>query len=164
MNADDLQFLRQRWQVPDTQTVAVGRTDIPGLEGVTFEAGSPRVRTEANLKPWAQDPLLYESDIQSPPNISSLGRNHAEGGVLAQLDLAIKRSGIDPSREGTVHVIQSNKAGVCTNCRAGLGGNPNVADGPIKQFSLKYPNITIIIETAGDPMGDLVVRNGIRLI
>jgi len=162
VDADDLLLLRQRWQISDTQTVAVGRTDIPGLEGVTFEAGSPAVRTEAHLDPWAQDPLLRSSDIQSPQTLPSRFQNHAEGGVLAQLDVAINRVGIDPNVEGTVTVIQSNPTGVCSACKSGLGGNPNAVDGVIKQFSLKYPNLTIVIKTDGE-VTDYIVKNGVKL-
>src|SRR5262249_35008128 len=45
--------------VPTTQTVAVGRTNVPGLEGISFEGASPHVWKEAGLPP--PPPGKYES-------------------------------------------------------------------------------------------------------
>ena len=45
----DLDALRKKWNVPETNTVAVGKTDIPELKNFTFEGGSPEVRKEAGL-------------------------------------------------------------------------------------------------------------------
>ena len=162
VDSSDLAVLRDRWEVPKRETVAVGRTDIPGLEGVTFEAGAPKVRGEAGLLSWDNDPLLSSSDIQSPQNFLSQYKNHAEGGVLAQLDVAISRADIDADVEGTVAMIQSNRTGVCPICKSGLGTDPDAAIGVIKQFSLKYPNLTIIIKTDG-PVVDYVVKNGVKI-
>ncbi|KMN68389.1 hypothetical protein VK97_18835, partial [Bacillus sp. LK10] len=38
----DLDRLRKKWNVPETQTVAVGKTDVRGLERSVFEGGSPK--------------------------------------------------------------------------------------------------------------------------
>ena len=35
----DLDVLRQKWNVPKTDTVAVGKTDVEGLENLVFEGG-----------------------------------------------------------------------------------------------------------------------------
>lgn len=45
----DIDVLRKKWNVPETETVAVGKTDVKGLENLTFEGGSPKVRKEAGL-------------------------------------------------------------------------------------------------------------------
>ncbi|WP_286201111.1 hypothetical protein [Bacillus sp. ISL-4] len=45
----DLDELRKKWNVPETITIAVGRTDIKGLEDLTFKGGSPEVRKEGGL-------------------------------------------------------------------------------------------------------------------
>jgi hypothetical protein len=37
----DLDELRKKWNVPETNTIAVGRTDIKGLEDLTFKGGFP---------------------------------------------------------------------------------------------------------------------------
>jgi len=37
-----------------------------------------------------------------------------------------------------------------------------VVERVIKQFSLKYPNLTLIVKTDGN-VADLVVRNGVKL-
>jgi len=101
--------------VPKTDTVAVGKTDIPGLEGVTFEGGSHNARTEAGLKDWADDPVLANGDIQSPPNLLPQYRNHAESNVLSGVDDAMTRqfatavramSAVQFTREGFRAVVQ----------------------------------------------------------
>ena len=40
----DLDILRNKLGVPETNTIAVGKTNVKGLEGITFEAQSPKVR------------------------------------------------------------------------------------------------------------------------
>jgi hypothetical protein len=46
---EDLETLRIKLGVPETQTIAIGKTDVKGLEGKIFEGGSPKVRKEAGL-------------------------------------------------------------------------------------------------------------------
>ena len=47
--SEELSNLRRKWKVPETDTIAVGKTNVPGLEGKVFEGGSPKVRKEAGL-------------------------------------------------------------------------------------------------------------------
>ena len=158
----DIETLRSRWGVSDRQTVAVTKTDVPGLEGLTVETASARVRGEAGLpKGWDADPLLSGSDIQSPSNVLTPGRNHAEGGGLAIVDSIITREGIEPTAEGTVNLLISNADGPCPSCKSGFA-TAEAAPGPVMQFSLKYPNLTVVIESPGD-VPDFVVRNGVKL-
>ncbi|MBT2672654.1 hypothetical protein J7E95_17685 [Streptomyces sp. ISL-14] len=46
---EDLETLGIKLGVPETQTIAIGKTDVKGLEGKIFEGGSPKVRKEAGL-------------------------------------------------------------------------------------------------------------------
>ena len=46
---DEISRLREDWGVPETDTLAVAKTDIEGLEDIVFKGGSPRVRKEAGL-------------------------------------------------------------------------------------------------------------------
>jgi len=45
----DIDALRKKWNVPETETVAVGKTDVRGLENLTFKGESPKIRKEAGL-------------------------------------------------------------------------------------------------------------------
>ena len=160
---EDLATTRARWGVPETDTIAVAKTDIPGLEGITFEGGSPKARAEAGLPRWDDDPVLSKTDIKAPDTARPDGRNHAENDNLAQIDHAIVEHGISPDVEATVTISQSNKTGVCNLCKAGLGTNPNAADGAIKLFSQKYPNITLVFQSPG-AIPDYIVRGGVRIL
>jgi hypothetical protein len=48
-NADDLAAIRTQRGLSGANTVGAARTDIPGLEGRTFEGISPTVRNDAGL-------------------------------------------------------------------------------------------------------------------
>lgn len=45
----DLDLLRKEWNVPETNTIAVEKTDILGFEEFAFKGESPEVRKEAGL-------------------------------------------------------------------------------------------------------------------
>ena len=49
LGKEDLDALRKKWNVPETNTIAVGKTDVKGLRDLAFEGGSPEVRKEAGL-------------------------------------------------------------------------------------------------------------------
>ena len=49
----DIQELRDKYDIPETNTVAVGKTDISGLENITFEGGSPKVRQQLGMPDFA---------------------------------------------------------------------------------------------------------------
>jgi hypothetical protein len=137
---DELNSLRKKWNVPETDTIAVGKTDIKGLENLTFEGGSPKVRKEAGLPDL--DNISPNRPIQSSGKLPSATR-HAEEGVANQFVDAVEKAGIKPEDvTGTLKIHQSNTSGVCPTCLSGLG-NPNKPSGVIKQLSEKYPNLTI---------------------
>ncbi|MBC2118060.1 hypothetical protein HCB06_15615 [Listeria booriae] len=66
---------------------------------------------------------------------------------------------------GTFNIHQSNIKGVCPTCIQGLN-NPDVAPGIFKQFSERFPNLTIKVTSevveGVRPVGrlDFVIQNG----
>ena len=62
----DLDNLRTKLNVPETDTIAVGKTDIPGFENVIFEGESPKVRNEAGLQDI--DIIWPNRNIKAPGN------------------------------------------------------------------------------------------------
>lgn len=79
LNAD-LIALGTRYAVPEVNTLAVGRTDIPGMEGVVLEGLSPLVRSKAGLSSLDE---LYgvERAIKSPYQ-NPLFTRHAEKDIF----------------------------------------------------------------------------------
>ncbi|MGM7722851.1 ribonuclease YeeF family protein [Metabacillus sp. Hm71] len=140
LGKEDLDALRNKWNVPETHTIAVGKTDVKGLEDLNFEGGSPKVRKEAGLPDL--DVSHPDRPIKSSGKIPSATR-HAEEGVANQFVEAVEKARIKPEDVvGTLRLHQSNPSGVCPTCLSGLG-NPKKNPGIIKQLSLKYPNLSI---------------------
>ncbi|MED3965856.1 ribonuclease YeeF family protein [Niallia taxi] len=154
----DLDDIRAEWKVPETHTIAVGKAaDIPGLEDKVFKGGSIKVRREAGLKDL--DDIFPDRDIQAPYSQTNPRHiqflKHAEEGVIAEFDAAIKELGIDPNDvKGTIYMHQSNPTGVCSICTQGIS-NPKKAAGIFKQFTDKYPNLSIVVTTQ--------VKDGVRV-
>ncbi|WP_185536850.1 pre-toxin TG domain-containing protein [Listeria booriae] len=160
---EDLSALRDKWKVPETDTIAVGKTDVKGLEGKVFEGGSPRVRKEAGLPDL--DISMPDRPIKSPGKIASATR-HAEEGTLNDFAKSVDELGLRPEEVvGTFNIHQSNIKGVCPTCIQGLN-NPDVAPGIFKQFSERFPNLTIKVTSevveGVRPVGrlDFVIQNG----
>lgn len=82
----DIDALRRKWNVSETETVAVGKTDVKGLENLIFEGGSLKVRKEAGLPDL--DEVVPNSNIKVPGN-HPLFTRHAEEGVLNEFDSAV---------------------------------------------------------------------------
>ncbi len=155
----DVASLRERIGVPKTNTVGVGKTDVPGLEGKTFEGASPTVRREAGM------PKQEEGPIQSPSTLAR-GRNHAEQDIANQFSKAVDKAGLKPSDlDGhTLTMRIDNETGICTTCMSGLR-NPDVDSGVLKQLSERYPdlNIHVIVNEPGANMrglSDFTIRGG----
>lgn len=156
---EDITAFRDRIGVPRTQTVGIGRTDVPGLEGDVFEGASPRVRQEAGL------PKQEEGPIQSPALVAA-GRNRAEQDIANQFVTAVDKAGLKPSDlDGhTLTMRIDNETGICSTCKSGLA-NPDVESGVIKQLSERYPGLTVhvIVNEPGEKtkgMTDFLIRNG----
>lgn len=143
----DIDALRKKWNVPETETVAVGKTDVKGFEDLTFEGGSPKVRKEAGLPDL--DEVMPDRNIKAPGN-NPLFTRHAEEGVLNEFDSAVIKAGIKPEDVvGTLKLHQSNPTGVCRKCYQGLA-NDKVPPGVLKQLSIKYPNLIIEVTSEID--------------
>ncbi|WP_051614132.1 eCIS core domain-containing protein [Paenibacillus sp. UNC217MF] len=140
LGKNDLDTLRKKWSVPETDTIAIGRTDVKGLEGKSFEGGSPVVRKEAGLPDL--DDIMPDRPIQAPRKSPQFTR-HAEEGVINDFVAAVEKAGLKPEEvKGTFYIHQSNTKGVCTACIQGIS-NPNVKPGIFMQLSQKYPNLII---------------------
>ena len=138
--SEELSSLRRKWKVPETDTIAVGKTNVPGLEGKVFEGGSPKVRKEAGLPDL--DDAFPDREIRSSGKISSATR-HAEENVANDFINAIKEVGLEAENvTGTFKIHQSNPKGVCPTCLSGLG-NPAKPSGVIKQLSEMFPKLRI---------------------
>jgi len=128
VSKSDLDQYRQRLGVSETHTVAVGKTDVPGLEGQTFCGASPKVRQEAGLP--SLDKIAPNREIKAPTNVP-LNRNHAEEELMHEFVEAVKKAGLKPDEvRGTLNIIQSNPRGVCPTCLQELS-DPNVSPGCI---------------------------------
>ncbi|GIP65687.1 hypothetical protein J32TS6_42420 [Virgibacillus pantothenticus] len=159
----DIDALRKKWNVPETETVAVGKTDVKGLEDLNFEGGSPKVRKEAGLPDL--DEVMPDRNIKAPGS-NPLFTRHAEEGVLNEFDSAVIKAGIKPEDvTGTLKLHQSNPSGVCRKCYQGLA-NDKVPPGVLKQLSLKYPNLKIEVTSEIDESIkvtgrlNLMIKNG----
>ncbi|OOM82381.1 hypothetical protein CLPUN_02590 [Clostridium puniceum] len=64
LGKEDLDLLRKEWNVPETDTIAVGKTDISKLDDVTFKGGSPEVRKEAGLP--TLDDIAPKREFKAP--------------------------------------------------------------------------------------------------
>jgi hypothetical protein len=139
----DLENLREKVGT-DIDTIAVGRTDIEGLEDVVFEGASPEVMKvapkEAGLKPL--DP---NRKIKAPFDSPRFTR-HAEEMVINQFVDAVDAKFPNPlDVKGKLYIHQSNPRGVCPACKSGLGKSK--ADGVLLQLSKRYPNLEIIVSS-----------------
>ena len=163
VNKKDLDILRRKLGVPETDTIAVGKTDVKGLEGVIFEGQSPKVRSEAGLPDL--DEIWAGRNIKSPGN-NPLFTRHAEEVLANDFDRAVMEAGTNPlDVNGVLKIHQSNPSGVCRKCIQGLA-NDNVSPGVLKQLSLKYPNLRIEITSELIPgvkvtgKSDFIIQNG----
>jgi hypothetical protein len=139
----DLAAYREEIGVPKTNTVAVGRTDIEGLENEVFKGASPKVVKESkNLKPLDEE--MPDRLIKSPGKIPLFTR-HAEEGVINKFVQAVDKKFPNPKDvKGKLYIYQSNPTGVCKVCIQGIT-NPNVDPGIFMQLSKRYPNLEIIV-------------------
>ncbi|MDQ0861807.1 ribonuclease YeeF family protein [Bacillus sp. V2I10] len=151
----DLDNLRKKWNVPETHTIAVGKTDVKGLEDLSFEGGSPKVRKEAGLP--SLDELYPNREIKAPYNRAIRGHaqfmDHAEEGTIAEFEDAVKKAGLKPEDvKGTLYINQSNPNGICNKCTKGLFDSvPDDERGIFKQLTDMFPNLKIDVSTEIDP-------------
>ncbi|WP_207439893.1 ribonuclease YeeF family protein [Bacillus sp. SD075] len=163
---EDLETLRKKLGVPETQTIAIGKTDVKGLEGKIFEGGSPKVRKEAGLPDL--DIVMPNRPIKSPSS-HPLSTRHAEEGVINEFILEVEKRGLKAEEvTGTLNLHQSNPKGACTTCIQGII-NPNVKPGIFMQLSKRYPELTIKLSSETvegvKPAGKLsfILKNGVLI-
>ncbi|MGG1849287.1 hypothetical protein ABDI32_18270 [Bacillus wiedmannii] len=151
----DLENLRKKWNVPGTHTIAVGETDVKGMEGIRFEGGSPKVRKEAGLP--SLDEMYPNREIKAPYSRERRGHaqfmDYAEEGVIAEFEDAVKKAGLKPEGvKGTLYMHQSNPNGICNKCTKGLFDSvPDDKRGIFKKLTEMYPNLKIKVSTEIDP-------------
>jgi RHS repeat-associated protein len=156
--SSDLQAIRARYGLSSGDTVAAAKTDIPSLKGDVFEGLSPRHRKTAGL--GSLDDVYGSGRPIKSPNSNPIASRHAEEDALNALAKAIDSLGIAP--EGlhgyTVSLHISNAKGVCDTCFQGLGPS-NAKAGVLRQFSERYPGLTIQVtaENASARMGRPVI-------
>jgi hypothetical protein len=146
----------------DVDTIAVARTDVPGLEAIDLEGTSPVVRKSVGDAPVEIGPV--ESANQNP-----LFSGHAEEDIANRFIAAVEAANLPPSAmEGrTLAIHISNPTGVCSVCGAGLT-NIDAAPGVLKQLSDRYPGLTIRITIDPPPsapadQGSMIIVSGQRL-
>lgn len=84
----------------------LGKTDVKGLDYLTFEGGSPKVRKEAGLPDL--DEVMPDRNSKVPGN-NPLFTRHAEEGVLNEFDSAVIKARLKPEDvAGTLKLHQSN--------------------------------------------------------
>ena len=163
IDKDDLTTVRTRLGVPKTETVAVGKTNVKGLEKITFEGQSPKVRKEAGLPDL--DEVWRNRNIKAPGQ-NPLFTRHAEEVLANSFDKAVIEAKIKPEDvRGVLKIHQSNPSGVCRECIQGLD-NDIVKPGVLKQLSLTYPNLRIEVTSEVLPnvkvsgKSNFVIMNG----
>ena len=163
IDKDDLTTVRTRLGVPKTETVAVGKTNVKGLEKITFEGQSPKVRKEAGLPDL--DEVWRNRNIKAPGQ-NPLFTRHAEEVLANSFDKAVIEAKIKPEDvRGVLKIHQSNPSGVCRKRIQGLD-NDIVKPGVLKQLSLKYPNLRIEVTSEVLPnvkvsgKSNFVIMNG----
>ncbi|WP_368042088.1 hemagglutinin repeat-containing protein [Burkholderia metallica] len=144
----DLDALRVKYSVPEGDTLAVARTDIPGMEKDVMDGLSPAIRSKAGL-PSLDDVYGVDRPIKSPYQ-NPLFTRHAEEDLFNGVAQRIDSSGLKGSDLAgkTLDVKISNMSGVCNKCTAGLSGSSDLS-GVVQQFSNRYPDLTIRITASG---------------
>ncbi len=160
---DDIDKIRKKLNVPETHTVAVGKTNVPGLEDLEFEGLSPKVRQEVGLKDL--DEINPNREIKYPGQ-NYLFKKHAEEDIANEFIKAIEKANILPENViGILKIHQSNPTGVCRKCIQGLKNN-SVSPGVLKQLSQKYPHLRIEVTSETLPnikvtgRSTVIIQNG----
>ena len=163
VDGEDIKAIRKKYSLNDTNTIAVGKTNVPGLEDIMFEGGSPKVRKQLGIQDL--DVEMPNRSIKAPSD-NPLFTRHAEEVIVNKFDNAVHERGIPIENiVGVLRIHQSNPSGVCRKCIQGLM-NDNVKPGVLKQLSLKYPELTIKITSEIDSninvtgRLEIIVKNG----
>ncbi|HLH91287.1 MAG TPA: hypothetical protein VKX28_22770 [Xanthobacteraceae bacterium] len=140
----ELEDFRARIGVPTRETVAVARTNVPGLEGWTGGGGSSLVYDKARLSRPMPHPVRS-------PSRSPRYQGHAEEDVINQFIEEVEKRGLQPSdlygRKLVIHI--SNPRGVCGVCLWGFDSKR--PPGVFKQLTDRYRGLTIIVSVKTEP-------------
>jgi Zeta toxin len=127
-------------------TVAIGVTDIPGLQNEVFRGGSKEAGGPANK--------TFES-----PQKHGGTKNHAEQNVGGQLDAKLQEMMAQKNIQAdeiTGNVYMHVDQVVCGACRQGV--DSDVAPGIVSQMSAKYPKIEFTFTNS--QTGEVIVVKG----
>lgn len=163
---DDIAAMRARYPNlhPDRDTVAVARTDVPGMEAELFEGGSPAVRRDAmrgdrpgrapgggrDPEPGLPEPELGPVESPSP---SAQFRQHAEEDLANRFIARVREFGLTEAQlEGRTLAIHISNTYVCHACRGGISArfwstSGTVESGVLRQLSERYPGLIIRVTT-----------------
>jgi hypothetical protein len=132
----------------DVDTIAVGRTNVPGLENEVLGGASPKVRKEAGLPDLNK--AAPDRPIQSP-NPNPQASRHAEEALANDFVAKVEAAHLKPADlDGkTLNIHISYEKGVCSTCMQGLAEGSKAPAGVIKQLSERYPGLTIRITAEG---------------
>ncbi|MDO5626168.1 MAG: DUF4781 domain-containing protein, partial [Pseudomonadota bacterium] len=158
-NSQALEHWRAQVGIPaGRDTIAIGNTDVPGLQDISFHGASaiPRRLSDPPMGPRPEGP------IQSPSDVAQFS-NHAEQDIFNHFVNAAQTQGItsEHMRGKTLDITISNESGVCNMCKSGLG-NPDKPSGIVKQLSEMYPDLLIRIWSPGSDQ-PLQVLNGVKV-
>lgn len=129
-------------------TLAIGRTNVPGLEGIDFVGRSSAVRKAMNDPTLDEDPEFKDRSIRAPYSKESYSfTRHAEEDLIAHFEKEVEKIGLLPEEvEGTLYIHQSNFNGVCSACTAGLPDiSKSTNEGIFLKFTEKYPKLKIVV-------------------
>ena len=54
LGKEDLDALRKKWNVPETNTIAVGKTDVKGLRDLALKEGLQKLEKKLDCLHWIQ--------------------------------------------------------------------------------------------------------------
>lgn len=153
-----LAWARREWSlVPGADTLAVGWTTVPGLEGQRFVGASRKLRALA----WLPMPSPH---LQAPRSNAQF-LDHAEQDVANAFIDAAQDSRTPSSRlEGeALYIFVSHASGPCAACAQGLHER-QVEPGVLSALSRRYPGLTVVVawEAAGR-LRFLMLQDGLRL-
>lgn len=98
----------QNWG--DKNTIAVGKTDVSGLETTVFEGASPNVRQKAELDDL--DIAMPDREIRSPSS-NPIDNRHAEEEIINKFDISVKNSGLENENVAGTCIHTSIKSNRC---------------------------------------------------
>jgi hypothetical protein len=136
-------------------TLAVGSTDLPGLENLHWEGASPE-----GLQPGEEFDPTFEPIGGRRKKVHTKAKNHAEQHIAGKIHRDL--SALTPAQlaaGGTIRIRVDLT--VCNICRAGLEDRTMRA-GPLKRLSQAYPDLVIEV-TADDTSEVIRIKNGARI-